>query len=301
MPNTLAHIGIQGPINTLFLRGMAPQWMLLGCILPDLPWISQRLLKLLPGIDPVFLRLYSVIQSSLFFCMILAGALAWTTRNPGRIFLVLAINSFLHLLIDATEIKWANGVQLLAPFSWSLQRLDWFVLEHPVYYLASGAGLALLGCHWRKIVAVDLQLIRPVLWRMVVMGALLTAYLAGPFFFIQPALRADNHFCQSLMNTLERSGKKIEIDRSQFSHEKATIRIFTGETLALVGQLPPASGRLSIQGVFRDSQTIEITAWHAHSPYRDQATIVGILLVFIIWFLSLLPRPGTFPPLFSGD
>ncbi len=301
MPNTLAHIGIQGPINNLLLRGMAPQWMLLGCLLPDLPWISQRIFKFFPGMDPIFLRLYSVNQSSLFFCAILAGALAWTTRNPGRIFFILVFNSFLHLLMDATEIKWANGVQLLMPFSWTLQRADWFVLEHPLYFVATGAGLAFLGCQWRKIVALDLQLVRPSCRRMAVIAALLSIYAGLPFFLIQPALRADNHFCQTLMNTAERPGKKIEIDRGLFSSGNETLRIFTGESLAVVGQRPSTSGLLSVQGVFLDPHTIKITAWQTHSTYRDQATMVGIVLILAIWICSLLHMSGYPRPHSPGD
>jgi hypothetical protein len=213
------------------------------------------------------------------------------TRTPGRIFFILSLNSLFHLLIDATEIKWANGVQLLVPFSWSLQRVDWFVLEHPIYYVATGAGLAFLGCHWRTIVALDLQLIRPSLRRVLVMGGLVLVYAVAPLFFIAPALRADNHFCQTLMNTTERPGKKIEIDRGRFSKEDATLRVFTGESFAVVGQHPPTSGHLSIQGFFRDPHTIEITAWNTHTSYRDKATVLGILLTVAIWIHSLLQTP----------
>ncbi|MBU1985662.1 MAG: hypothetical protein KJ846_00385, partial [Proteobacteria bacterium] len=125
MPNTLVHIGIQGPLNTLFGKGTNPQWMLLGCIIPDIPWILQRILNFIPGIDPYTLRLYSLNQASLFFCLFMAAALALSTRRSLHIFLLLSLNCLLHLLLDATQIKWANGVQLLVPFSWSMLRFDW--------------------------------------------------------------------------------------------------------------------------------------------------------------------------------
>ena len=298
MPNTLAHIGIQGPLNSLLCKGTSPQWMLLGCILPDIPWISQRLLTLVPGLDPYALRLYSLNQASLFFCLFLAAALALTTGRPLRIFLLLSLNSLLHLLLDATQIKWANGVQLLVPFSWSLLRLDWFWPEHLSCYAATLIGLLFLACKWRQTAATDLQLARPQAGKITIMACLLLFYTAGPLLFFKQALAADNHFSRTLMDRTERSGKEIELDRAVFSLEKKNIRAFTGETFSLRGPLPERSGLVSVQGHFIDPTTIEVTASHQHNHYRAPASSLGLLLIAALWIHSLIltkirPQPHT--------
>ncbi len=71
MPNTLAHLGVQ----TLWSKAILPRadfkWISLGCILPDLPWIVQRIVTLgLPGVNPVELRLYWIVQASLGFSLL---------------------------------------------------------------------------------------------------------------------------------------------------------------------------------------------------------------------------------------
>jgi hypothetical protein len=303
MPNTLGHIGIQGPLNSLFNKGAAPQWMLLGCVLPDVPWIMQRLLKIAPSIDPYVLRLYSLNQASLFFCLFLAAALALTTSRPRQIFLVLSLNSLLHLLLDATQIKWANGVHLLVPFSWDMLRLDWFWPEHFSCYISTLAGLIFLAFSWRKITKTDLHLTRPTPGRLIVIFCLLLWYGGGPFLFFQPAIQADNHFIRTLTNKDERTGKEIELDRARFSGGEKSIRAFTGETFTLRGPLPETSTTLSVQGIFIDPATIQASSYHQHSQLRDKATALGLLLVAALWLHSLIaghlrrtPNPPIHPP-----
>jgi hypothetical protein len=284
MPNTLAHIGIQGPLNSLLNKGASPQWMLLGCMLPDVPWIMQRLLKLAPGIDPYELRLYSMNQASLFFCLFLAAALALTTSRPRQIFLLLSLNSLLHLLLDATQIKWANGVHLLVPFS---------------CYISTLAGLIFLAFSWRKITKTDLLLTRPTPGRLIMITCLLLCYGGGPLLFFQPAIQADNHFIRTLMNKDERIGKEIELDRARFSVGEKSIRAFTTETFSLRGSLPETSGGLSVQGIFIDPVTIQASSYHQHSQLRDKATAVGLLLIAALWLHSLIAgylRRTTNPP-----
>lgn len=293
MPNTLVHIGIQGPLNSLLGKGATPQWMLLGCIIPDIPWILQRILKFIPGIDPYTLRLYSLNQASLFFCLFMAAALALCTRRSLHIFLLLSLNSLLHLLLDATQIKWANGVQLLVPFSWSMLRFDWFWPEHLSYYTATMIGLLFLAFNWRKTAATDLEIARPTAGKITIILCLLLFYSAGPFLFFKQALAADNHFCRTLMGQSERVGKNIELDRVPFSSESMSVRPFSGKTFTLHGQLPDTSGLISIQGYFIDTDTIHVTRYHQHNQYRAMTTSLGLLLIAALWFHSLIFRSRT--------
>ncbi len=65
MPNTLAHLGVQGLTTRSLLKDADYKWIYLGCIIPDLPWILQRIVMYVyPGIDPYDLRLFVIIQST---------------------------------------------------------------------------------------------------------------------------------------------------------------------------------------------------------------------------------------------
>lgn len=301
MPNTLVHIGIQGPVNRLLFNGALPQWMMLGCIIPDIPWIAQRFLALLPGVNRLDLRIYSINQSSLFFCLILSAALALGTKRFLPVFGMLGINSLFHLLLDATQIKWANGVQLFVPFSWQLLRFDWFWPEHIFAYAGSLAGLIFLAFTWKKTVALDLQLSRPKPFRGAIMLFLLLFYGGGPLLFFQQALEANNHFCRTLTNKPERPGQTIEFDRGSFSSKDKMFLPFTQERFMLEGQLPKTDSLLSLQGRFLSPNTIEVTAFHQHSRFRDRAATLGILLVAAIWIFSLRQTIRQFQTPHQGD
>ena len=121
MPNTLVHLGIQGLGNRLVSTRIDLKWVFLGCIIPDLPWIFRRvIIGLNSAIDRYDVLLYSAVQASLLFCLLLALACALVSEKPRLVFAILAVNSLIHLLLDAVEIKWGNGVLLLAPLNWQL-------------------------------------------------------------------------------------------------------------------------------------------------------------------------------------
>ncbi|MBU1139998.1 MAG: hypothetical protein KKA76_13540, partial [Proteobacteria bacterium] len=180
LPNTLAHIGIQTPLTGFLTKEVPLQWIVLGCIIPDIPWIVQRILHTIADIDPVALHLYATTQASLVYCLILSLALAMLTRNSRTIFLVLAMNSLFHLLIDATQIKWGNGVNLLVPFSWKTLHLNLFWPEHFSSYLLTGIGLLTLLLHWQKAIHCDLNLQRPNPAKIFCLITCLVLYLFSP-------------------------------------------------------------------------------------------------------------------------
>ena len=71
MPNTLAHIGLQGLATRKLLRDADLKWIYLSCIIPDVPWIIQRLVRyVIPNIDLYDLRLYAIVQASFLFCLL---------------------------------------------------------------------------------------------------------------------------------------------------------------------------------------------------------------------------------------
>jgi hypothetical protein len=163
LPNTLAHFGIQGIATRGLIRNADLKWIVAGAILPDIPWILRRaLIKLAPAIDPIDLHLYSTAQSSLVLCLLLAGALACFARHPKRIFIILALNSLIHLLLDACQKKWGEGVILMAPLSWHPRNFGFFWPESWPTHLLTLLGLVYLtAILFRKDWGESIDLCRP--------------------------------------------------------------------------------------------------------------------------------------------
>lgn len=295
MPNTLAHLGVQTLVSKSICRSADFKWIALGCILPDIPWIMQRILYPFPGMNIIDLRLYSMIQASLFFSLLLSGAISLLTRDGGRVFLLLAGNCFMHLLIDAFQIKWANGVHLLAPFSWQLTGFHLFWPEQLPSSLMSVLGLIVLIFFGIKDGP------RPVRFnsnrnRLILSALLASVYLLTPPLFFQGPLQADNHFIATLRDKEQRPGRYVAFDRDKYDHATQSMRIFTGETLTVPG-LPITENRtISLQGEFIDKQTVQPLAFHVHSSQRDIKTLVGLIGILSIWMVALLKKRSRVEP-----
>jgi len=126
MPNTLVHLGVQGLGNRLISDNIDLKWVFLGCVIPDFPWILRRaLIALAPGMDLYDVTLYAAVQASLLFCLLLSLVFSVLSARPRLVFGILAANALIHLLLDTIEIKWGNGVFLLAPLSWKPLSFGW--------------------------------------------------------------------------------------------------------------------------------------------------------------------------------
>jgi hypothetical protein len=289
MPNTLAHFGIQSLISKASQKKAAIQWIGLGCLLPDIPWIVQRLVLPFHRVDPVDLRLYVMIQASLFMCVILAAAISVLAQESKIVFFLLSGNAFLHLLLDATQIKWANGVHLLAPLSWNLFSLGWYWPEQMPTLLLTLAGLLLFPFFVWKEKKRSLTLFHTPK-RMAASGGFLLLYLFLPCLLIHQPFQEDNHFTRTLRST-NRTGLYLEIDRKPYHADKHTIEVFTGEQLTVTGSnLPAKNCTLSVQGMFTDQSTILLTKYHVHNRFRNIASAVGIFLLIISWLVALLNK-----------
>ena len=142
MPNTLAHLGINGFVTRTLIKKADLILIYIGAVIPDIPWILQRLVSaLIPNIDAYDLRLYCIILASLFFSIILSAALAYLFSDTKRTFIIFSAGSLIHLLLDSIEIKWANGVHLFAPFSWKLFNAGFFWPENIAIYVITAYGL----------------------------------------------------------------------------------------------------------------------------------------------------------------
>ena len=129
---------------------------------------------------PYQLKLYAIVHSSLLGSMILFAAIAALTTKPGRVFTLLSVNAFLHLLLDATQTKWANGAILCASLSWRITNFglywpeEWPIATKPTSKKMVAAGVSLQLC-------VELP---PLIW--------------------SGAVAADNHFVRTLASAIGR-------------------------------------------------------------------------------------------------
>lgn len=287
MPNTLVHFGVQGAINRGLKRDIDLRWVFLGCVIPDIPWILQRVVKLVvPGVDLYSLRLYAIVQATLLASLLLCAALAAVSSRPRLVFVILASNTLLHLLLDATQTKWANGVHLFAPVSWQLTSFGLFWPENPLIDVLTAAGLVLAV--WYLLAArkppVELSL-RPA--RLVLFSLFLAAYYLLPFQLIDGPAEADNHSVRTLRSAAERTGSAVAFDRNRYVPDDSgggVLTTFAREQIRLTGELPGSAGRLSVRGTFIDPQTVRVDEWHLHVTwFRDGASYLGLTLLVLVW------------------
>ena len=296
MPNTLAHIGVQGLLTRAVARKADFKWICLGCIIPDLPWILQRAVWFL-GTDLVSaydLRLYTVVQSSLLASLVLCASAAMFSASPRSIFSVLALNSAAHLVLDALETKWANGVLLFAPFSWQLLNFGLFWPESVVIFAATAFGLGYFVYAWRVKPGQSIALSMGLRARTAIGLALLGVYLLSPLLFVADSEKANNHYVAVLRDSGQRAGKYIEMDRSYFFQRDGDVivRVLNNEEFVLLGRVEAASGAISVRGRFVDENIVEVHDSHEHSTgFRDGASMVGLFLIGVLWLVQVRRPP----------
>ena len=295
MPNTIVHVGAQALPWKLLAPDTDIKWLALGCIIPDLPWIAQRIVPyLVPTVDLIDLKIYCMIQASLLFCLLMSGAIALLASASTPIFLILAGNSLLHLILDAAQTKWANGVHFLAPLNWQLSQFNLFWPEDVLVLVLSLIGLAALLFFGIRDLGRPIRLAFSPL-RLSSAALLLVLYLLLPFGLFDGPLQADNHYVATLKNYPERVGRQVGFDRCRYDSATKQIIIFTREKLDAVGSLPDRDGTVSVIGRFTGTQTVFIDKLHVHGPGRDLFSIVGLLLFGLIlvragMIISSVPR-----------
>lgn len=286
MPNALAHIGVHALVIRGVIRKAGMGWILTGCFLPDLPWILQRLVRVLPlDISPYDLRIYAAVQSALALCLVGVAALSCLSMRPLRAGLVMGLGCLLHLLLDATQTKWANGAVLFAPFDWRLLNFGLYWPEDWPALAMTGFGLGYFIWAWRRE--------RP--WagpppaagplprrRYAAAACLAAAYGLLPLTLMASALRADLHYAATLRQVEARPGRPAGFDRSRVVRGPdgaPFLLVWTGERLPLAGLPLPGGARLvSATGHFSPEGDFVAEALHVHpAGQRDAFSYLGLL------------------------
>jgi hypothetical protein len=299
MPNMLAHIGVQGIATRALIRDADLRWVLLGCLLPDFPWILQRLGKtFVPGLNPYDLRLYAIGQASLGLCLLLGGALALFSSQPAKIFRLLALNTIFHLLLllDACETKWANGVHLFAPFSWELVNFELCWPESWLIYLLTIFGFAYGVREGWHVSPPPMPTTPRLFWQRLCATLLVVGYMLLPLALRSGPYARDNHSVKTLQESALRTGRPVEFDRNLYLKQTAgdRLRTFAGEELRVIGTHSERSGLVSVRATFVDPTTVHIDDIHTHwGVTRDLASYLGIALLVGLCLRSYMRRART--------
>ncbi len=263
-------------------------WVIIACIIPDLPWIMLKIGISSDFFNPYDLRLYYTTQASLIFCMTLSGGLACFSDKPKQVFFLITGNCLFHLILDSIQIKWANGVHFFIPFSWATSHFDTMWPEHTFTLLLTVFGLFFLIWVWNSIIcgAAKLKLHS----RSTTAAGLLlvTLYLLGPLPFLTTLEESNFYFINTLRKLESRPGKYIEFDRAHYDKESNELRTFSRERLTIVGQQPQSSGRVSLKGHFVTAAIIHVDSFHLHRDFRDQASVLGLFMACTLLFQSLI-------------
>jgi len=296
LPNTLCHIALQVPVHKAAWPDKVLPWAVAGCIIPDIPWILLRAALALGPAAPYTLRLYATIQASLFCCALFSAFLAQFSRHPAVVFSILAGNCLFHLLLDATQVKWANGIHLLAPFDWTALQFHLFDLDHPLGIPLTVAGLITLLWCWPRIVRQPIWAATITPGRTLAAATCIALYLTVPLLFLDDLEKTDFHFLHTLKDKAARPGRPIEFDRAAYERSVRTVTIFSGETFRLEGALPDRSGSVSIRGRFVTPDTVAVTDYRMHNRIRDPASMLGIILTCVLTLQTIiLSKYSRFP------
>lgn len=291
MPHTLAHIGVQALGTRALVRRADGVWILAACVVPDLPWVLQRAVQSLGVVDPYALRFYAIAQASLLGSLLLCAALAAWARDAPRAFGVLALGSLLHLLLDATQEKFGNGVHLFAPFSWELVHFDLYAPESAVTLALTLLGALAFAWLWREPPG------RPFHWsarRVGVAGAWTLGWLLLPVLLAGGPERSDAHSSRTLRDTDQRTGREVHFDRNRYVRDAGghLLRTWAGESIRLIGAPLGDRGLASVHGRFTDARTVQVLAAREHPVgVRDGASALGLLVIGAFWIRALRRDP----------
>ena len=293
MPNTLVHFAAQGAVSRGVWPRLDARWIYLGCLLPDLPWILRRAVVAagLP-VDPFDLRLYTMALASLAGTLLLCAALAAVTATPRVVALVLGANALLHLLLDATEVKFGNGVHLAAPLSWRMTSFDLVTGESVLYLVLAAAGALLVAWELtRPRNAVGFVLTPP---RLAASAVFFAAYIVFPLPFLGAIQASDSYSVKTLREVDARAGRAVKLDRTAFhaTPEGGVVHLWTGEDVRATGERPAHDAMVSIEGTFLGPDVLRIDRLFVHRQNRDWPSYLALLLLAFVWARPLLPaRP----------
>jgi len=119
-------------------------------------------------------------------------------------------------------------------------------------------------------------------------AVILVLYFIIPFFLINEAEAADNHYVRTLRNIDQHQGKYFEVDRGTYEKSGQGGKFITPfkKEYMVIGKVLAGKGTMSIKAKFISEDRIELIDYHFHSaPLRDIPSYIGLFLIFLIAFI----------------
>jgi hypothetical protein len=270
-----------------------PRWICLGLLIPDLPWILQRVLLSIPiDIPPYAIRAYVVGMSAPLMCSILSAAIASLFKKWREVFSILLFGSMVHLLLDAVQEKGGLGIPLAYPF----------YFETFSYPLFSMNGWISVSITFIGLLTTLYILLKPrnyfpfPKWthekhRLILCGILVWGYLTIPAMFLEATIRSNVHDTGVISGLLNRTGASVHFDRAHFT--PGVVSSIKNSTMPsaveVVGIDLNAPALVSGKAIFVSENTLEMQSYEAHPRYaRFSYTMVGLLAIIAIWIRPIL-------------
>jgi len=202
--------------------------------------------------------------------------------------LMASLGCALHLILDALEDKWGNGVHLAAPFDWAHFSVGVWPTESTVTWLISLGGVIVIFLVHR--LKTDAAMIHITWLRTIGMAGLIAFYAVIPMVFVDDVIASNSLYLGTLSQSSDRDGQLIEFDRSlvMVQGEDVVVESHTREVFTIVE--PPEeiqSGSYSLKGRFVSKDRIQVTEWKSHSGLRDIASSIGLALIGA-WFVAIV-------------
>lgn len=285
-------MGIAGYATRFAIKDADLKWIYIGSIIPDLPWIFQRIIVILfPNADLYDLRLYVIVQATLLSGLILSIAFSALSKEFLKTFLILSLGCLIHLLLDSLEIKWANGVHLLAPFTWQTLRFDLFSGSSLPMYIITLFGFVYYLVTLRKGTSESFNIGLINMKKLILFLAAVLTYFLLPLLLLEQPYEANNHYIKTLRDVYERPGKYFEIDRREYRFENGTgiINTLADEDIKLKNIDLKTPGTISLKAKFIDEKTAEVIEYRVYSVlFRDGSSYIGLVLIIIFWIISFI-------------
>lgn len=278
MPDLLTHFGS----TYLVFRPMGYKdeipLMYLGALIPDMPWIANRIFYFFDFSDPIQRLAYLIPFSTPFMAVIAALIIALTQRNTLRSFAMLLIAALFHILLDTMQTRIAEGSLLLYPASFTQYSFGWFWPEDTISYVAVGIGF--IVTMFSLIVSGPRPGIQKTRLHLIIVLALIAALF--PVLTIDRIISANAYRTGFLEAPQKWEGKQISLERETVISANA-IKTFSGLTVKVAGKHNLQTGQsVSIRGYYSNG-TVYPELIHYHNAPRDIFSYIALFIFVCIW------------------
>jgi hypothetical protein len=215
-----------------------------------------------------------------FMCLWGGLIFACFVRHPWLQGIAFVGAAWFHLLLDACQTRYGNGVAFLYPASWHTYNFELFGPEDHIglAFLAISTGVV-LHSFWKGLPPLPLR--RPS-WR----GALMLGggFVLMPLITWHEALEANVFNMAFVYSPSTFEGKEIGFERNRLiSSTPARLRTWYGRELVLDGVPDDAmpGDSVSLCGTYR-AGTLEVERFHVHWPHRHTTPSLIALALLVL-------------------